>query len=60
MFDVVFAGLNRRRVIHSKGIYKNTSICSWTINTGADKKGDEVFGSMIAAPLEKTFDLLTS
>lgn len=57
---MVFAGLNRRRVIHSTGIYKNASICSWTINTGADKKGDEVFGSMIAAPLQKTFDLLTS
>lgn len=47
-------------MIHSAGIYKNASICSWTINTGADKKGDEVFGSMIAAPLQKTFDLLTS
>lgn len=57
---MVFAGLNRRRVIHSKGIYKNTSICSWTINTGPDKKGDEVFGVVIATLLEKTFDLLTS
>lgn len=48
-------------MIHSKGIYKNTSICSWTINTGADKKkGDEVFGVVIASLLEKTFDLLTS
>lgn len=47
-------------MIQSKGIYKNTSICSWTINTGADKKGDEVFSIVIVTPLEKTFDLLTS